>query len=101
MSETVGTIADQQAITGEIVLSERVTTNEFMITEIHENIRDRFVRAEIELGPFITEDRGGQNYVRGSSRRGIVVWENAAYDAVRDTWRNEDLIAVIKTQLTP
>lgn len=99
MSGTSGTIADGQTVNSEIVLSERVTTNEFMITEIHESIRDRFVRAEIELGPFITEERGGQTFTRGSSRRGIVVWENDAYDAVRDTWRNEDLIARIKAAL--
>jgi hypothetical protein len=101
MSETLSNITDQQTVPGEIVLSERVTTNEFMITEIYENIRDRFVRADIELGPFVVEDRGGQNYTRGTSRRGITVWENEAYDAVRDTWRNEDLIAVVKAALSP
>lgn len=98
MSETVGSIADPQVVTGEIVLSERVVTNEFIVVEIFESITNRFVRAEVELGPFVTTDRpDGSSETRGSSRRGVVVWENAEYDAVRDTWRNEDLIAKIKT----
>ena len=90
-----GTIADPQTIAGEIVLSERVTTNEFIIVEIQENIRERYVRAEIELGPFVTEQRPMGDIVRGSSRRGIVVWQNEAYDTVRDTWRNEDLMLAV------
>lgn len=100
MSETLGSIVDPQTVATEIVLSERVVTNEFVITEIFESIVNRSVRAEIELGPFNTETRpDGSTQTRGSSRRGITVWENEAYDAVRDTWRNEDLIARIKTIL--
>ena len=94
-----GTIADPQTIAGEIVLSERVTTNEFIIVEIQENIRERYVRAEIELGPFVTEQRPMGDIVRGSSRRGIVVWQNEAYDTVRDTWRNEDLMLAVTAML--
>jgi hypothetical protein len=89
----MATIIDTQSITGEIVLSERVTTNEFVIREIHENIQNRRVQVEIELGPFVTEEfPNGETQTRGSSRRGITAWENEAYDAVRDTWRNEDLM---------
>jgi len=94
-----GTIADTQTVTGEIVLSERVTTNEFIITEIHESIRDRYVRVDVELGPFVTEQRPSGEYIRGSSRRGLTVWENEAYDAVRDTWRNQDLMVQVKAIL--
>jgi hypothetical protein len=100
MSDTIGSIVDPQTVTTELVLSERVVTNEFVITEIFESIVNRFVRAEIELGPFISESRpDGSIQVKGSSRRGITVWENAGYDAVRDTWRNEDLIAQVKNIL--
>lgn len=100
MSETIGSIVDPQTVATEIVLSERVVTNEFVVVEIFESIVNRSVRAEIELGPFVTDTRpDGSTQTRGSSRRGITVWENDAYDAVRDTWRNEDLIARVKTIL--
>lgn len=88
------TIVDVQPITNEIVLQERVTTNEFVITEIHENIVGRFVRVEVELGPF-TQDTGPRGSRRGSSRRGIQVWRDEAYDALRDTWTNTDLVAEV------
>lgn len=100
MSETIGSIVDPQTVATEIVLSERVVTNEFVVVEIFESIVNRSVRAEIELGPFVTDTRpDGSTQTRGSSRRGYTVWENDAYDAVRDTWRNEDLIARVKTIL--
>ena len=91
----MATIADTQTTDAEIVLSERVVTSEFRITDIHESIQNRFVRAEIEIGPFVTETRpdGSTSGTRGSSRRGVTVWENEAYDAVRDTWTNADLMA--------
>ena len=93
-------ILDPQLTSTEIVLQEKVVTTEFKVVEIHESIKNRFVRAEIELGPFITEDGQGENRTRGTSRRGIVVWENEAYDAIRDhVWTNEDLISIIKTKL--
>jgi len=92
----MATILDTQALTTEIVLSERRVTTEFVIREIHESVRNRFVRAEVELGPFTTETfPNGRTETRGSSNRGVTVWENEAYDAVRDVWRNEDLIEKI------
>jgi len=82
------TIVDNQTASGEIVLSERVVTNAYRVVEIHESIENRFVRVEIELGPFVTEERpNGQTVTRGSGRRGINVWENEEYDAVRDVMR--------------
>lgn len=93
------TIADIGTVSGEIVLSERVVTSEFAITEIVEHIRDRYVRVIIELGPFIDGPDGTPASRRGSSRRMMVIWENEAYDAVRDTWRNEDLIAEVTARL--
>ncbi len=93
-------INDVQGITAEIVLQERLTTSEFKVVEIHESIQNRFVRADIELGPFTTETApGGMTVTRGASRRGVVVWDNEAYDAIRDTWANTDLLAAIKTLL--
>lgn len=90
-------INEVQPVAVEIVLQERVTTNEFIISEIHENIRNRFVRVEVELGPFTTETRpNGQTETRGTSRRGILVWEGEAYDSIRDTWANADLMAAVK-----
>lgn len=94
------TIADVGTIDAEIVLSERRVTNEFVIQEIQENVRNKFVRATVELGPFTEETRfDGQVELRGSGMRTVTVWQNEDYDAVRDTWRNEDLIAAVKTKL--
>lgn len=93
----MSTIVDNQTLATEVVLSERVVTTEFRVIEIHESIQNRFVRVEIELGPFVTEELfGGRTETRGSGRRGVVVWQNEEYDAVRDTWRNEDLLARIQ-----
>ena len=94
------TIADSQTASNEIVLTERVATSDYKIIEIHESIQNRFVRVEVELGPFTTETRpNGETVTRGSGRRGVTVWDNEAYDAVRDTWRNEDLLAQVATKL--
>jgi len=86
-------ITDTTTLSKEIVITERVTSTEFKITEVHENIENRFVRVDIELGPFTTETSpAGQTRTRGTGRRGLTVWQNEAYDAVRDTWTNTDLI---------
>ena len=93
-------ITDVQGTNAEIVLQERLTTTEFKVVEIHENIRDRVVRAEVELGPFTTEERpNGQSVTRGAGRRGVNVWANEEYDAIRDIWANSDLIAAVKAKL--
>ena len=94
------TIADTLTAESTIVIQQALSTNEFIVCEVHESIQNRFVRAEIELGPFVTEERpNGETDTRGSSRRGITVWENEAYDAIRDTWTNPDLIVAIKALL--
>jgi hypothetical protein len=94
------TILDTQSLTNEVVLSERQVTNEFRIREIQEEIENRKVNVRVELGPFITEERpNGGTETRGSSTRGITVWENVEYDAIRDTWNNADLIAKITSIL--
>ena len=93
-------IIDSLTTTNEIVLSERVTTSDFKITEINESIRQRRVEVQIELGPFTTETRpNGETETRGSRTRGVMVWQGAEYDAIRDTWRNEDLIEAVKAKL--
>lgn len=84
----------------EIVLTERKVTTEWRVRQITENIENRFVRVEVELGPFVEEDGpGGQKRTRGSGGRSLVIWDNDAYDAVRDTWTNADLLAIIPTKL--
>lgn len=94
------TIADTLTAESTIVIQQALSTNEFIVREVHESIQNSFVRAEIELGPFVTEERpNGETDTRGSSRRGITVWENEAYDAIRDTWTNPDLIVAIKALL--
>ena len=90
------TIVDTLSLDTEIVLSERRVTTEFTIQQIQEDLRNRRVQVEIELGPFTTETfPDGRTEIRGSGRRGVTVWENDAYDAVRDIWRNIDLIAKV------
>ena len=87
-------IVDTLSVATEIVLSERRVTTEFAIRQIQENIRDRRVQVEIELGPFTTEILpDGREEIHSSGYRGVTIWEGDAYDAVRDTWRNEDLMA--------
>jgi len=93
-------INENHTVENEIVLSERVVTSEFRIIEIQENIRQRYVHVEVELGPFTTEERpNGETETRGTGRRGISVWSGEEYDAVRDTWRNEDLLAVVMAKM--
>ena len=85
--------------TAEIVLSERVVTSEYRVVEMHENVLGRTVRAEVELGPFITEQGPGPDTIRGSSRKSIIVWQGDDYDAVRDTWTNRDLLVKLPSLL--
>ena len=93
-------ILDTQSTNAEIVIQQAISTTDYRIVEIIESIQNRFVRVEIELGPFTSEERpDGQTILRGSSRRGLIVWENESYDEVRDTWRNEDLMTVVATKL--
>jgi hypothetical protein len=87
------TIVDTLSLDTEIVLSERRVTTEFVIRQIQENIQQRRVQVEIELGPFTTETYpDGREETRGSGGRGVTVWEGADYDAVRDSWTNADLM---------
>lgn len=87
------TIVDTLTLDTEIVLSERRVTTEFVVRQIQENIQQRRVQVEIELGPFTTETfPDGREETRGSGGRGVTVWEGDAYDAVRDTWSNADLM---------
>jgi hypothetical protein len=93
-------ITDTQSLESEIVLTERRATTEFRVVEIHESIQNRFVRAEVELGPFETiEQPGSTTEIRGSGRRGVTVWDRETYDAVRDTWTNADLMVAVKAAL--
>lgn len=94
-------MTDILTFTGEIVLTERIATSEFKIGEIRESTRDKNVVVEVELGPFITEDRpGGETFTRGSSRRGLTLWSGDEYTAIADTWDNNDMIDKIKELLS-
>ena len=96
----MSTIVDTQTTTDTVVIQQAVSTTEFVVKQIHENVEQNWVRAEIELGPFTTEERpDGSTETRGSSRRSVVIWQDADYLAVRDIWNNIDLLAVLPTKL--
>lgn len=94
------TIVQKQTTENEIVLSERVVTNEYRIVRIEESIEDRRVEVAVEIGPFVEEQRGDQTVtVAKGGRRRVTVWENEAYEAIRDTWKNEDLLSEVATKM--
>lgn len=98
------TIANTQTSGSEIVLSERKVTTEYRIVQIREDIFDRRVEVEVELGPFVTETIGpedsGLTQVRGTGgRRGIQVWQGDEYESIRDSWTNADLIAAVAAKM--
>lgn len=99
-------MTDILSFKGEIVLTERTVTNEFKILDIHESIVNKFVNVEVELGPFIEEDRpNGEKFKRGSSRRGLTLWQNDEYLSIADTWDNTAMIKkiteLLAAQATP
>ena len=90
-----------QNITGEIVLTERIVSTEYIITDIHESIINKFVRVEVELGPFSEETfPDGSIIKRGSSRRNLNVWNGDDYVAIANTWNNADLITAVHDLLS-
>lgn len=95
-------ISNTVSLDTELVLTERRATSEFRITEVHESIVSRFVRVEIEMGPFVSyEDPNGTTRLEGAGgRRSLIVWDNETYDAIRDTWTNTDLLSVVKDRLS-
>lgn len=95
-------ISNTLSLDKEVVLTERRATNEFRITEVYESIVNRFVRVEVEFGPFTSDESfGGRVMIKAEGgRRSIVAWDNADYDAIRDTWTNADLLEVVKLKLT-
>lgn len=71
-----------------------VTTNEYKILDIQESMKDRKLSVTVEFGPFTSRVDGRGHYiVEGSAKRNLLVWSDNAYDAVRDTWTNADLVA--------
>lgn len=95
------TIAETQSVGTAIVIQQAISTTDFKIVEVHESIQNGFVRADVELGPFTTvTNPDGSTTTRGSSRRGVMVWEGDAYIAVRDTWVNADLLSAVNTILS-
>ena len=98
-------ILDKQTLSTPLVLQQAVSTTEWKVVRIEEDIRNRQVTVQLDLGPFITEPtpegapEGFVPNVRATGRRGVTVWENDAYDVVRDTWTNADLLAAIPALL--
>lgn len=93
-------IIEIQPIDGEIVITERRATSTYFITDIYESITNKFVRVEVELGPFeVTEHPNGNTTTRGSSRRGVVVWQNEDYVNIMNTWDNAMLLAKVSELL--
>lgn len=83
----------------EIVLSERQVTSEWRVRQITEDVKDRIVRVNVELGPFVLDQHDPSLSHGTGGSRNIIAWENEGYDAVRDTWTNADLLAVVSTKL--
>lgn len=94
----MSTIAEVGVVSGEIVITERKVTSEFAVIEITESIRNRYVRVVVDLGPFPNPETITELRI-GSSVRILTVWSDEAYDAVRDTWNNTDLLAAIREML--
>ena len=55
------TITNTQNTANTVVIQQAVTTNEWIVVEIHENVREGWVRAEVEFGPFNTRTIGQNN----------------------------------------
>lgn len=97
----MGAIVENQTIQKELVLSERVVTNEFRIINIQENVKQRQVQVEVEFGPFTSVTMpNGDVEVRGGTRHSMTVWQGEEYDAVRDTWGNTELLAAVTAALS-
>jgi hypothetical protein len=89
-----------QSFTGEIILSENISSSEFLITAIHEDIKEKTIKVEVEMGPFqIEEMPDGTTTNRGISQRMLVVWEGSSYDAIKNTWDNVALNAKVSELL--
>jgi hypothetical protein len=86
----------------EIVISEDLTTTDFKIVGIHEDIAVG-VRVEVEVGPFVPHTFGPEGYevirMVPTSTKGIPVWTGDEYRAIRDTWTNADLISAVASRL--
>lgn len=99
-------MTDILMLDGELVLTERQTTNEFMIIAIHESIINQFVNVEVELGPFTDNIRpDGSTFKSGTARRSVNAWQGAEYEVIKDTWDNTMMIAkvseLLNLQITP
>ena len=87
-------ISNTQILQTEVVIQPAVITNDFIITNIHENIKRRIVFVDVEFGPFkenVFDD--GRVILNGSHIRKYEIWKDNDYDLIRDTWTNKELIA--------
>lgn len=96
-------ISEIQTTTDEVVVTERVVTNNFIVRAIQENVEYRSVVVELEVGPFVDAPGPlgptGPTTVSRGTRRLITVWSGTEYDVVRDTWSNTELLAAIPSKL--
>ena len=90
------TIAEINTAPSDIVVSERVVTNQYRVVSIDENVQRRYVRVVVETGPW---NQVSPELTIGQ-HRSLVVWENAEYDQVRDSWDNSSLLSRITQLLT-
>lgn len=88
----MSTINTAQALTKEAVVQPKIASTTFRINGYHESVLNRIVVANIEFGPYDDKNKGV-----GTKR--ITVWEGTAYDAIRDTWTNADLLSTVTTIL--
>lgn len=96
-------ITDTLTTENEIVITENKTTTDFKIVAIHDDLENRALRVDVELGPFVPHTFGPEGYevtrLVATAHRGIPVWHGAEYDAKRDTWTNADLIAAVASKV--
>ena len=90
-------ITDIANIDTEIVITERVVTNQFRILKIEENVADNRLQVEVQLGPFVLDENN--NVVRGGPQIGVGIWQNEEYMQHRDSWTNDELITAVKAKL--
>ena len=90
-------ITDITTINREIVLSERVVTNQFRIIKINEDVAEKRLAVEVQLGPFVTDENN--TIIRTGPQFGVNIWEKEEYEQHRDSWTNDQLITATAAKL--
>lgn len=90
------TLTEPNTLNGNIILAERIVSNEFFVKEVSEKPFELLVTAVIEMGPFETREVSGRMITTGTKSRTIVVWEKEDYSQVELIWDNTMLVNRIK-----